>query len=39
MHEVTQVQCPSQKFLDGRFTVNGWIHDASKIKELLDENL
>ncbi|MBD2179218.1 2OG-Fe(II) oxygenase [Pseudanabaena sp. FACHB-1998] len=39
MHEVTQVQCPSQKFLDGRFTVNGWIHDASKIKELTDENL
>lgn len=39
MHEVTQVQCPSQKFLDGRFTVNGWIHDASKIKELPDENL
>ncbi len=39
MHEVTQVQCPSQKFLDGRFTVNGWVHDASKIKELPDENL
>lgn len=39
MHEVTQVQCPSQKFLDGRFTVNGWIHDALKIKELPNENL
>ncbi len=39
MHEVTQVQCPSQSFLDGRFTVNGWIHDASKIKEFPDENL
>lgn len=39
MHEVTQVQCPSQKFLDGRFTVNGWVHDASKIKELPNENL
>jgi len=39
MHEVTQVQCPSRKFLDGRFTVNGWIHDASKVKELPNENL
>ncbi len=39
MHEVTQVQCPSQKFLDGRFTVNGWIHDTSKTKEFPDENL
>lgn len=39
MHEVTQVQCPSRNFLDGRFTVNGWIHDASKVKELPNENL
>jgi Rps23 Pro-64 3,4-dihydroxylase Tpa1-like proline 4-hydroxylase len=39
MHEVTQVQCPSQSFLDGRFTVNGWIHDALKTKEVSDENL
>ena len=39
MHEVTQVQCPSQNFLDGRFTVNGWVHDASKTKELPHENL
>ncbi len=39
MHEVIQVQCPSQKFLDGRFTVNGWVHDAMKIKENPDANL
>jgi len=26
MHEVTQVQVPSQDFRDSRFTVNGWVH-------------
>ncbi len=25
-HEVMPVICPSQKFEDGRFTINGWIH-------------
>ena len=25
-HEVLPVYCPSQKFTDGRFTLNGWIH-------------
>lgn len=25
LHEVMPVKCPSQQFLDGRFTVNGWI--------------
>jgi SM-20-related protein len=24
LHEVTPVTCPSQQFMDGRFTVNGW---------------
>ncbi len=25
-HEVMPVHCPSKKFMDGRFTVNGWVH-------------
>jgi SM-20-related protein len=25
-HEITPVDCPSGKFADSRFTVNGWIH-------------
>jgi SM-20-related protein len=25
MHEVMPVQCPSQVFADGRFTINGWL--------------
>lgn len=25
-HEVLPVYCPSEKFADGRFTLNGWIH-------------
>lgn len=25
-HEVLPVYCPSKKFTDGRFTLNGWIH-------------
>ncbi|HXM23125.1 MAG TPA: 2OG-Fe(II) oxygenase [Terriglobales bacterium] len=25
-HEITPVECPSGKFTDSRFTVNGWIH-------------
>lgn len=25
-HEVTPVTCPSRRFAEGRFTVNGWIH-------------
>jgi Rps23 Pro-64 3,4-dihydroxylase Tpa1-like proline 4-hydroxylase len=25
-HEITPVQCPSQQFVDSRFTVNGWLH-------------
>lgn len=25
MHEVLPVNCPSQQFLDSRFTINGWI--------------
>jgi len=25
-HEITPVDCPSGKFVDSRFTVNGWIH-------------
>jgi len=27
-HEVLPVSCPSKKFLDGRFTINGWIRRA-----------
>jgi SM-20-related protein len=27
MHEVLPVRCPSQKFRDSRFTINGWIRD------------
>ncbi len=26
MHELAPVQCPSGKFADSRFTVNGWVH-------------
>lgn len=26
MHEVLPVVCPSQAFVDSRFTINGWIH-------------
>lgn len=25
-HEITPVKCPSGKFADSRFTVNGWLH-------------
>lgn len=25
-HEITPVRCPSGKFADSRFTVNGWLH-------------
>lgn len=25
LHEVLPIQCPSQQFQDGRFTINGWI--------------
>lgn len=25
MHEVMPVSCPSQAFMDGRFTINGWV--------------
>jgi SM-20-related protein len=25
-HEITPVNCPSQQFVDSRFTVNGWFH-------------
>ncbi|MDJ0555593.1 MAG: 2OG-Fe(II) oxygenase [Microcoleaceae cyanobacterium MO_207.B10] len=28
MHEVLPVVCPSQAFVDSRFTINGWIHDS-----------
>jgi Rps23 Pro-64 3,4-dihydroxylase Tpa1-like proline 4-hydroxylase len=28
LHEVAPVKCPSGQFLDGRFTINGWIHKA-----------
>jgi Rps23 Pro-64 3,4-dihydroxylase Tpa1-like proline 4-hydroxylase len=31
-HEVLQVSCPSKKFEDGRFTINGWI-----LKEIKPE--
>ena len=27
MHEVLTVNCPSQAFLDSRFTINGWIRN------------
>ena len=26
LHEVTPVRCPSQRFADSRFTLNGWLH-------------
>jgi Rps23 Pro-64 3,4-dihydroxylase Tpa1-like proline 4-hydroxylase len=26
LHEITPVQCRSRAFADGRFTVNGWLH-------------
>ena len=25
-HEITAVKCPSQRFADSRFTLNGWLH-------------
>jgi SM-20-related protein len=28
-HEVLPVRCPSQRFADGRFTINGWIRRAA----------
>lgn len=28
MHEVLPVHCPSQQFVDSRFTINGWIRRA-----------
>ena len=29
MHEVLQVTCPSKAFADSRFTINGWVRQAS----------
>jgi len=26
LHEVTPVHCPSRRFADSRFTLNGWLH-------------
>ncbi len=31
-HEVLKVSCPSKKFKDGRFTINGWILKESILK-------
>lgn len=28
LHEVRPVSCPSGAFADGRFTINGWLHEA-----------
>jgi Rps23 Pro-64 3,4-dihydroxylase Tpa1-like proline 4-hydroxylase len=28
MHEVLPVSCPSKQFMDGRFTINGWVRRA-----------
>jgi SM-20-related protein len=28
LHEVRPIRCPSKRFEDGRFTVNGWVHRA-----------
>lgn len=28
LHEVRPIRCPSRRFEDGRFTVNGWVHRA-----------
>lgn len=28
LHEVLPVRCPSGAFADGRFTINGWLHQA-----------
>jgi SM-20-related protein len=28
-HEVLTVHCPSQRFADGRFTINGWVRRAA----------
>jgi len=25
-HEITRIECPSGKFVESRFTVNGWLH-------------
>ncbi len=27
MHEVLPIHCPSRKFVDSRFTINGWVRD------------
>lgn len=29
LHTVTRIECPSADLLDGRWTVNGWLHHAS----------
>jgi Rps23 Pro-64 3,4-dihydroxylase Tpa1-like proline 4-hydroxylase len=26
LHEITPVECPSRRFADSRFTLNGWLH-------------
>lgn len=28
MHEVLPISCPTRKFADSRFTINGWVHRA-----------
>ena len=27
LHEITPIKCSSQAFADGRFTINGWLHN------------
>ena len=29
-HEITPVECETRDFLDGRFTVNGWVHSHAE---------
>ena len=31
-HEVRPVSCPTRSFADGRFTVNGWVRRASRVR-------
>jgi SM-20-related protein len=37
-HEVLQVSCPSKKFEDGRFTINGWVNREPKKKGKKSKN-
>jgi Rps23 Pro-64 3,4-dihydroxylase Tpa1-like proline 4-hydroxylase len=34
LHEIMPVECPSQAFVDSRFTLNGWLHAGDALRDV-----